>query len=140
MEERKNRSTWELRLEVPSKDYEFDGEGWADRDLGPVKMGDRFYLITFATYTDGETRPWSGYHVSPKSRALKVDRDRKGPRKDKEFCKVRLPTKAMLKTAESLPYPVWVARVKQTDGGGVVPSDRWELLDEVRGLEASILG
>ena len=133
-------TTCELRLEVPGKEYEFDGEGWGDRDLGPVKIGEKFYLITFATYTRGEGRPWSGHHVEAGKRSLKVDRDRRGPLTDKEFCTVRLPTKVMLESAGHLPYPVWVARIKKTDEGSSVPTDRWELLDEVTGLEASILG
>ena len=138
--EKAQESSYEFRLEVPGKEYEFDGEGWGDRDMGPVKIEEKFYLITFATYTHGAASPWSGHHVAVSKRALKVDRDRKGPLTDKEFCKVRLPTKEMLKTADSLPYPVWVARLKKTDEGSMVPNDRWELMDEVLGLEASILG
>ncbi|MGW8266422.1 MAG: hypothetical protein ACWGSQ_08645, partial [Longimicrobiales bacterium] len=137
---KREEATYELRLEVPGKEYEFDGEGWGDQDIGPVKIGEKFHLITFATYTQGEARPWSGHHVAAGKRALRVDRDRKGPFTDKEFCTVRLPTKAMLDLAAPLPYPVWVARIKKTDEGTMVPTDRWELLDEVAGLEGSILG
>lgn len=137
---KREKATYELRLEVPGKEYEFDGEGWGDQDLGPVKIGEKFYLITFATYTQGEPRPWSGHHVAPGKRALSVDRDRRGPLTDKAFCTVRLPTKAMLDHAGHLPYPVWVARIEKTDEGTRVPNDRWELLDEVDGLEGSILG
>jgi hypothetical protein len=132
-------ATYELRLDVPGKEYEFDGEGWGDRDIGPVKIGERFYLITFATYTRGEAKPWSGHHVAAGKRVLRIDRDRKGLLTDKEFCTIRLPTRAMLDTADHLAYPVWVARIKKTDEGSAIPSDRWEILDEVKGLEASIL-
>lgn len=133
-------STCELRLQVPNMSYEFDGRGLADGDLKPRKVGGKFYLITFAAYNDGDPKPWTGQHVVGKKQALKVDRDRKGVLTDKEFCRVALPTKAMLKEGEDLPHPVWVARIKGTDEGGRVGSDRWQLVDEVEGLERTIAG
>jgi len=138
--EKGKEATYEFRLEVPSKDYEFDGEGWADRDMGPVKIGEKFFLITFATYTQGEAKPWTGKHVAGRRSALKVDRDRKGAMPDKDFCTIRLPPKKILKQADHLPYPVWMARIRKTDEGSLVPSDRWNLVNDVKGLEASILG
>ncbi|MFO8173475.1 MAG: patatin-like phospholipase family protein [Longimicrobiales bacterium] len=138
-EETKKQWRCELRLEVPTRDFEFDGEGWADRDLGPVKIDGAYHLITFARYTVGEPRPWAGHHVIPERRALRVDRDRKGPRTDKKFCTVQLPTKPMLEEAEKLPYPVFVARLELTDEGKHVKSGRWKLVDPVRGLEEAIL-
>lgn len=130
----------ELRLEVPTKDFEFDGGGWADRDMGPVKVEGAYHLITFARYTVGEPRPWTGNHVLPGRKALKVDRDRRGPLPDKKFCTIQLPTKPMLQKAETLPYPVFIARIKLNDEGKHVKSSRWELADPVRGLEETILG
>ena len=138
--ENKRKATYEFRLEVPDKEFELDGEGWADRDIGPVKIEDKLFLISFATYTDGDPWPWSGEHVAPKKRALTIDRDRKTPGKDKGFCQIRLPNKEMLKGAERFAYPVWVARIKKTDKGNLVPTDRWTLLEQVKGLEESILG
>jgi len=138
--EKTEASTYELRLQVPNMSYEFDGEGVADPDLKPRKIDGKFYLITFATYSSGEPKPWAGEHVVGKKQALKVDRDRKGVITDKEFCRVALPTKAMLKEGKDLPHPIWVARTKGTDEGDRVGSDRWRLLDEIEGLERSILG
>jgi len=133
-------STYELRLQVPNMSYEFDGQGLADSDLTPRRIDGKFYLITFATYSSGDAKPWVGEHVVGKKQALKVDRDRKGVLTDKEFCRVALPTKAMLKAGRDLPHPIWVARIKGTDEGDRVGSDRWQLLDEIEGLERSILG
>jgi predicted acylesterase/phospholipase RssA len=138
--EKKDATAWELRLEVPDMSYEFDGEGLADDDIRPRRIGGKLFLITFATYTRGEPRPWSGTHVIRRQRALKVDRDRKGPLPDRLFCTVALPTLEMLNAAASLPYPVWVARIETTDEGTRVPSGRWQLLEEIRGLEETILG
>jgi len=132
--------TYELRIQVPNMSYEFDGQGLADGDLKPRKIGGKFYLISFATYHPGKTKPWVGAHVAGKKQALKIDRDRKGLRADKEFCRLALPTKRSLKEGRHLPHPVWVARVKQADEGKRVGSDRWLLLDEMRGLEESLLG
>jgi hypothetical protein len=125
---------------VPNTSYEFDGRGLADGDLKPRKIDGKFYLITFATYSSGDPKPWAGEHVVGKNQALKVDRDRKGLLTDKEFCRVALPTKAMLKAGKDIPHPIWVARIKGTDEGDRVGSDRWQLLDEIEGLERSILG
>lgn len=138
--EERERWSFELRLSVPTKDFEFDGEGWADQDLGPVKIAGGYHLITFAEYTVGETHPWSGHHVLRKKKALRVDRDRAGPLPDKEFCTIQLPTKPMLEASRTRPYPVFVARIKLTDEGKRVGSERWELVDEVKGLEETILG
>ena len=138
-EEKKDVSTWELRLEVPDMSYEFDGEGLTDRVLRPRRIDGKLFLITFATYTRGEPQPWSGRHVMRKQRALRVDRDRKGHLPDRLFCTVALPTLKTLKQAGSLPYPVWVAPIEEADQGSKVSSDRWQLLDEVRGLEETIL-
>lgn len=137
--EKKERWSCELRLRVPTKDFEFDGEGWADQDLGPVKVDGAFLLITFARYTAGKREPWSGAHVMPRRKALRVDRDRKGILPDKEFCTIQLPTKPMLEESGKLPYPVFEARIKLTDEGSHVSSSRWRLVDEVRGLEETIL-
>jgi len=131
-------ATYELRLQVPNMSYEFDGRGLGGRDLTPRKVGGKYYLITLATYNDGDAKPWTGQHVVGKRQALKVDRDRKGVLTDKEFCRVALPTKAMLTEGKNLPHPVWVARIKGTDKGNRVGSDRWQLLDEVEGLERTI--
>jgi len=138
--EKKDATTWELRLEVPDMGYELDGEGLADSDLRPRTLDGRLFLITFATYTRGEAGPWTGKHVIRKQRALKVDRNRMAPLTDKWFCTVALPTLEMLREAGMLPYPVWVARIEKGDEGARVPSERWQLLDEVRGLEETILG
>jgi hypothetical protein len=119
--------------------YEFDGRGLADGDLKPTKIDGKFYLITFATYHDGDPKPWAGPHVSGKKQALRVDRDRKGVATDQEFCRIALPTKATLKGGQLLPHPIWVARIKGTDKGARVGSDRWLLLNEVVGLEGTIL-
>ena len=97
-------------------------------------------VITFATYTSGDTKPWSGAHVVGKKQALKVDRDRKGVLSDKEFCRVAMPTKSMLKEGRLLPHPVWVARIKGTDEGTRVGSDRWKTWDVVQGLDRTLLG
>jgi hypothetical protein len=137
--EKGERWSCELRLQVPTKDFEFDGEGWADQDLGPVRVDDALHLITFAEYAVGERHPWSGSHVLIKKKALRVDRDRKGLLPDKEFCTIQLPTKPMLEKSRKLPYPVFVARIKLTDEGTHVGSDRWQLVDEIQGLEGTIL-
>ena len=139
-EEKKDVTRWELRLEVPDMSYQFHGEGLADRDLRPRRLHGKLFLITFATYTRGAPRPWSGRHVIRKQRALKVNRDRKGPVSDKLFCTVALPTLAMLKQAGSLAYPLWVAALERGDQGTRVPSGRWRLLEGVQGLEETILG
>ena len=139
-EKKKGATTWELRLEVPDMSYEFDVGTVAGRDLRPRRIDGKLYLITFATYTRGESRPWSGRHVIRRLRALKVDKDRRTPLPDKLFCTVALPTLKDLKQTAGLPYPVWVAPVVEADEGTRVPSDRWQLLDEVRGLEETILG
>ena len=131
--------SYELRLQVPNMSYEFDGPGLANRDLTPKKINGKFYLITFATYTSGDPKPWTGAHVVGKKQAIKVDRDRKGVLNDREFCRVTPPTKAMLKEGRHLPHPVWVARIKGSDEGTRVGSDRWRLLDEVEGLEKTLL-
>ncbi|MCJ7628746.1 MAG: hypothetical protein MUO50_10210, partial [Longimicrobiales bacterium] len=137
--EKRSASTYELRLQVPNMSYEFDGRGLADGDLKPQKIGGKFYLITFASYEEGDPEPWSGPQVVGKKPALKVDRDRKGVIPDKEFCRVALPTKAMLKKGKTLSHPVWVARIRGSDEGERVGSDRWQLVDEVEGLERTVL-
>ncbi len=137
--EKPRPTTHELRLQVPNMSYEFDGRGLADGDLKPRKIDGRFFLITFATYHDGDPKPWDGPHVSGKKQALRVDRGRKGVPTDKEFCRVTLPSKAALKEGQHLPYPVWVARIKKGDEGSRVGSDRWQLQDDVVGLEKTVL-
>jgi len=134
-----NTQTCELRLQVPNLSYEFDGLGLTDQDQKPRKIDGKYYLITFASYRPGEQKPWSGLHVVGKKQALKVDRDRKGVLPDEEFCRMALPTKAMLKEGKGLAHPIWVARIKSTDEGKRVSSKRWRLLDEVAGLEQGIL-
>jgi hypothetical protein len=128
----------ELRLQVPGMRYEWDGSGLPDRDLKPHKIRGNYFLITFATHRPGAKRPWRGPAVAKKKQVLKVDRDRKGFRPDREFCRVALPTPAMLEAGRRVPHPVWVARLKKKDRGHHLGSDRWRLLDEVEGLEGTI--
>lgn len=137
--ERPKPPLYELRLQVPNMSYEFDGRGLVDVDLTPRKIDGKFYLITFATHDEGDPKPWRGPNVSGKKQALRVDRDRKGVSTDREFCRVTLPTKAILKGGQHLPYPIWVARISKADKGKRIGSDRWRLLDEVVGLDRKLL-
>jgi hypothetical protein len=130
---------FELRIRVPNLSYEFDGGGITDDDLKPRKINGRYYLITFAEFRAGESRPWSGPHVATKKQTLKLDRNRKGPRIDKEFCRLSLPTGEMLKQCHGVPHPIWVARVKRSDEGARLGHRRWKLRTEVEGLDRDLL-
>ena len=137
--EKGSKKAVELRIRVPNLSYEFDGGGITDDDLKPRKINGRYYLITFAEFTAGEARPWSGSHVASKKQTLKLDRNRKGPRPDKEFCRLSLPTEAMLEESQGEPHPIWVARVKRSDEGARLGPRRWKLRTEVEGLDRALL-
>ncbi|RLC07973.1 MAG: hypothetical protein DRI24_24065 [Deltaproteobacteria bacterium] len=130
----------ELRLQVPNMNYEFDGGGLADTDLKPRKIAGKYYLITYGTYRRDENKPWTGPHILGKKQIMRVDRDRKGVRSDKGFCRVDLPAKGLVTKGRSLPHPIWVARIKGSDEGERVGSSRWKLINGVEGLDRNLLG
>jgi hypothetical protein len=130
---------YELRLEVPSRKFEFDGQGWGDRDQKPRRIGGRFYLITFATFHPEEEKAWSGPHISRKKQLLRLDRDGKGGIGGRAFCTVALPERSTLEEGRTLPYPVLVARVRKSDKGGRIEAGRWTVVDMIEGLEGTIL-
>lgn len=131
---------YEIRLEVPSRRFEFDGRGWGDRDQKPRRIDGKFYLITFASYHPNRQKPWTGAHVSGKKQRLRVDRGRKGGITGKRFCTVDLPEEATLERGRTFPYPVLTARVKKSDQGGPIESKRWKMVNLVEGLDRTILG
>jgi len=131
--------THEFRLQVPNMSYELDGQGLADNDQKPRKIDGKYYLITLLNHEPGEEKPWTGLHLAGKKPALKVDKNKKGLQADKEFCRVTLPTEAMLADSCTLPHPVWVARIKGSDNGKRISPDRWKLAADVRGLEETLM-
>jgi predicted acylesterase/phospholipase RssA len=131
--------TYELRIRVPNMRYELDGNGMADQDQKPRKINGKYYLITLVRHRPEESIPWSGPHLTGKKKLLKVDRDQKGIRADKEFCRLVLPTEDMLAESRTLTHPVWVARIKGSDEGKKVSSDRWKLWMDVEGLDRTLL-
>lgn len=131
---------YELRIEVPSRRFEFDGRGLGDRDQKPVRIDGKLYLVTFGTYRPGIEEAWAGPHISGKKQLLKVDRRGKGGFTGKRFCTVALPEEGTLKTGRTLPSPILIARVKKSDKGGHMGAKRWTMVDLVEGLDRTILG
>ncbi len=131
---------YELRLEVPSRRFEFDGRGWGDRDQKPKRINGKFYLITFASYHPDQKQAWTGPHVSGKKQRLRVDRSRKGGLTAKEFCTVELPDANTLENGRTFAYPVLLSRVRKSDKGGHIEAQRWTMADMIEALDRTILG
>jgi hypothetical protein len=132
--------TWELRLQVPDMSFRLRGGHLGERPLRPREVGGKLFLITFATSTGGEAFTWAGTHLFPDQETLTVDRKRWISLPARRHCSVALPHPGTLKGASGLHYPVLVALVQESDRGTEIPFHRWQLMDEVRGLEETILG
>jgi predicted acylesterase/phospholipase RssA len=133
-------TTWELRMQVPDMSFRLRGGRWAERALRPRKMGDKLFLVTFATSTSGEAPTWTGTHITPGKGDLTVDRKRWASLAARRHCTVALPDPGTLEDARRLSQPVLVALVQESHRGTEIPSHRWRPLDGVRGLEETILG
>lgn len=132
---------YEFRIQVTDKRFELDGKGLADKDIAPVAIGDKLYLVTFADYTPGKpaTKRWSGVHLKSDSQAIEVFKDAFLVLPDRRFCTIRLPTEQKLAKADTMGYPVFTAVLKSDDEGKPLSSNRWKLADETVGLETRIL-
>jgi predicted acylesterase/phospholipase RssA len=101
LDEPRSKLHYELRVNVPDRSYEFDGEGLGDQDIRPVELEPhRFALITFADY-DPIAKTWSGAHLE--DGRMIIDRNLRGG-----SIRLPLPSHADVLSANLTPHPIFV--------------------------------
>lgn len=131
-------NTYEFRLEVPTKggEYlklEFDGRGKVpgigDKDIKPVDINGKRYLITFADY-DETTGKWSGPHVT-KDGKLTIDQHRLI---DRLYTTIALPDQALIKKMKEEGYAVFKTKLNVVQPGTEQPNVSWHVVSQLTPL------
>ncbi|MGJ8678513.1 MAG: patatin-like phospholipase family protein [Akkermansiaceae bacterium] len=147
LKEEEKLISFEFRIIIPNKRYELDGEGVLpfEKDVSPEIINQKLVLITFAKWNPN-TRKWIGPYVKGEGTGarIRIDRDRK-ILPDTKFCAFRLPTVSMVEEANSHPYPIFTAELKNNDNRSPnknsLPSSRWNLKKyAVAPLESNLFG
>lgn len=130
---------YEFRIEVPSKDFEFDGSGFFDDDgsaatLEDGRMGSGLYLVTWLEIKNGA---WSGPCV--KDNLLSIDRD--GFLSDSWYCDLQLPEVSARELIAPQPNPRiqcslvdWIAKDPSKSARSKY-APKWEFASGVMPLE-----
>lgn len=129
---------YEFRIQVPSEHYELDDRGFWDKDIKPVSIGDRQYLITYAQYASGGASPkWTGIHLTDDRKSIRIDQVGLF---DGKFCSIRLPGAKKRNQANKCGYPIFMAVLKEADGDeeNPLPASRWKVVDGALPLEETI--
>lgn len=137
-----DRTTVELRIQVPNQRFELDGRGvFGGVDSAPVEIetaqGPLWHLITVATF-DHDTGEWSGGFV--RDGVLDVDEDGRLMLPDRDFCLVTLPTRRQVDLARQRPVALFLLELKGSDRGTTLPAVRWQVADGVQPLEDELQG
>jgi hypothetical protein len=130
---------YEFRIEVPDKNYEFDGRGISDRDVGPVRIDGRYFLITFARFARGASGSrWGGAHLTRDRKSIRIDKAGYIDLDDRQFCAIRLPTAKQREQAEACAFPIFQAKIRKVHHKQDLPSDTWVVSEGASPLEESI--
>ncbi|MDT0582532.1 patatin-like phospholipase family protein [Brumicola blandensis] len=110
-------NTYELRIELPEgvNNLEFDGRGkipgLTDKDIKPVKLNGKLFLITFADF-DETTSLWNGPHIS-KQQQIHIDQN---GFIDKTYASISTPDAALLDELALSGYSVLTTKLKKQRG------------------------
>ncbi len=110
-------NTYELRIELPEgiNNLEFDGRGkipgFSDKDIKPIKLHGKLYLITFADF-DQMSAKWHGPHIT-KKQTIHIDQH---GFIDKTYASINTPDPALLSELALSGYSVLTTKLKKQRG------------------------
>ena len=124
----KEVAPYELRIQVPSQDFELDTPGVVARDQKPIALEEGLFLVVHARFDHRRTTDEDAWEA-PQLREGMLKIYRNTLLGDQIFCSLALPSPSTLEEAKLQPYPILEYEIFDQDEGSQQPVSprRWEI-------------